>query len=115
MSLLLRLLTTATPAYAVDRSITLTTGIRSANGSLFPWMTVITNITAFVSMSAIGVCTVIFLIGAAQLVLSHGDQTKVDNGKKMMIGALIGLAIILGSYAIVRTLVYFLYVGTAGF
>jgi hypothetical protein len=71
------------------------------------------NITGFVASTAVGLCTLVFLIGAAQLVTSRGDQTAVDNGKKAMIGAAIGLAIIMGSYGILRTLIFFLYAGSA--
>ena len=88
-----------------NRSIVLETGIRIA------WPQLVANLTGFVAASAFGVCTLVFLIGASLLVISAGDQTKVDNGKKMMVGALIGLAIIMGSYGILRTILYFLYEG----
>ena len=74
-----------------------------------PFLVVMGNLYHFMAMSAAGVCTFLFLLGAGQLTISHGDQTKVDNGKKMMIGALVGLAIILGSYGIMRTILYFAY------
>lgn len=69
----------------------------------------IANLTNFVAVSSMGVCTLLFVVGAAMLTMSRGDQTKVDNGKKMMISALIGLALVMGSYGIIRTVLYFLY------
>ncbi len=90
-----------------ERSVTLTTGVRIA------WTQVFMNITGFLAATALGLCSLIFLIGAAQLTMARGDQGKVDNGKKAMIGALIGLAIIMGSYGILRTFIYFLYAGNA--
>lgn len=111
MSLLLSLL--VSPAFAQDglrdetRFVILTTGIRIS------FLQAIGNITSFIATSAAGVCTVLFLVGAAQLTLSRGDQTKVDNGKKLMISSLVGLGIVLSSYAIVTTLLYFLYEGAA--
>ena len=84
-----------------------TTGIRISFTQL------ISNIISFLSATAVGLCTLIFLAGAAQLVLSRGDQTKVDNGKKMMISSLIGLCIVLSAYAIMRTVIYFLYIWNA--
>lgn len=99
---LLRLLTIPGQAVA-QRSIVLGTGVR------IPFIQVMANIYLFMAVSAVGICTVLFLIGAAQLTVSRGDQTKVDNGKKMMISALVGLAIIIGSYGIMRTILYFLY------
>jgi hypothetical protein len=93
-------------AFALEeRFIVMTTGIR------IPLTQVLGNVTAFLAVSSVGVCTLIFLTGAGQLTLSRGDQTKVDNGKKMMIGSLIGLGLILGAFAIVRTVLYFLYEG----
>ncbi len=75
------------------------------------WMTALERLIQFAAASALGICTLLFLLGAAQITISHGDQTKVDNGKKMMQSAVIGLAIILSAYAIVRTVLYFLYEG----
>ena len=92
----------AETAYA-QRSIVLTTGIRISIAQVF------VNLYAFLAITGVGLCTLIFVAGAASLVLSHGDQTKVDNGKKMMIGSLIGVAIIMGSYGILRTVFFFLY------
>ena len=109
--LLLRFLTTPTHVLAqcVDangrpyRCITIATGVR------IPFVQAISNVVLFLATSAVGVCTVLFLVGAAQLTMSRGDQTKVDNGKKLMISSLVGLAIVATSYAIVTTVLYFLY------
>jgi hypothetical protein len=90
-----------------DRSVVLTTGIRIA------WTQAFSNVVGFLAVTGLGFCTLLFLLGASQLVISHGDQTKVDNGKKTMIGSLVGLSFILGAYAIVRTALFFLYGGTA--
>ncbi|NOS68235.1 MAG: hypothetical protein HOO67_07840 [Candidatus Peribacteraceae bacterium] len=86
-----------------ERSIILGTGVR------LNFSQVMANLTVFIAESSVGVCTLLFLVGAAMLTMSRGDQTKVDNGKKLMISALIGLALVLGAYAIVRTVLYFLY------
>jgi hypothetical protein len=55
-------------------------------------------------------CTILFLVGALLLILSRGKEDQVSRGKNLMIGSLIGLAIVLGSYAIISTFLYFLYV-----
>lgn len=114
---LLRFLLFSFTAYAQERCfdlngveyrcVTINTGVR------IPWVQAFSNVLGFASGSAVGICTLLFLVGAAQITISHGDQTKIDNGKKMMISALVGLAIILSAYAIVRTVLYFLYVGSA--
>lgn len=99
----------AQPAPVDDRGrfIVVTSGVRIS------FTQAMSNITMFLAVSAVSVCTVLFLVGAAQLTMSRGDQTKVDNGKKLMISALVGLAIVLSSYAITSTVLYFLYEGAA--
>ncbi len=108
---LLRLFATPLAAYAqcVDANGRLYRCIFVGTGVRTPFLQVMANIYLFMAVSAVGVCTLLFLIGAAQLTVSRGDQTKVDNGKKLMISALVGLAIVLGSYGIMRTILYFLY------
>ena len=103
---LFRFLFAPTRVFALEeRFIPITTGIR------IPFVQFMGNLTNFLAVSASGVCTLLFLVGAAILTTSRGDQTKVDNGKKLMISSLIGLAIALSSYGIVRTILFFLYEG----
>lgn len=105
---LLRLLLAPASVFALEnRFIVLGTGVR------IPFTQVVANVTAFAATSAVGVCTVLFLIGAAQITLSRGDQPKIDNAKALMISSLTGLAIILSAYAIIRTVIFFLYEGSA--
>ncbi len=104
---LLRLLTAPATAFALeDRFIVITTGVR------IPFVQVMSNLTGFLAVSSVSVCTLLFLIGAALLTVSRGDQTKVDNGKKLMISSLVGLVITLSAYAVVRTVLFFLYEGS---
>ena len=104
---LLRLFLAPASAFALEnRFVILTTGIR------IPFTEAANNVTLFVAVSAVGVCTLLFMIGAAQITISHGDQTRIDNGKKMMISSLIGLAIVLSSYAITQTVIHYLYEGS---
>ncbi len=101
---LLRLLLVPSLAQAAEgRFVVVTTGVR------IPFSQMMSNVTGFLAVSSVSVCTLLFLLGAAQLTISAGDQTKVDNGKKMMISSLIGLAFVLSAYAIVRTVLFFLY------
>ena len=104
---LITLLFAPVRAWALEpRFIVVTTGIR------IPFTQVVGNLINFLAVSSVSVCTLLFVIGAGQLVISHGDQTAVDNGKKMMISALIGMAITMSAYAIIRTLLFFLYEGS---
>jgi len=64
---------------------------------------------AFVSISFLAVT--IFLVGALLWVLSAGNDTLIQRGKGMMELSLIGLALVVGSYGIYRTIVFILYSG----
>jgi hypothetical protein len=70
---------------------------------------VLGNVINALFVSASAVCVSIFILGAGFMVFSAGNDTPLQRGKGMMTGSLIGLAIIVGSYAIFRTVVFFLY------
>lgn len=53
----------------------------------------------------------IFIVGAALWVFSAGNDTLVQKGKGMMQYSLIGLALVVSSYAIWRTIVFIVYSG----
>ncbi|OGJ59240.1 hypothetical protein A2635_03765 [Candidatus Peribacteria bacterium RIFCSPHIGHO2_01_FULL_51_9] len=67
------------------------------------------NFIDFLTGIAIVVCGAIFLVGALFVVLSRGKDDQVQKGKDLMIGSLIGLAVIVAAYAIVGTTFHFLY------
>lgn len=54
------------------------------------------------------VATGVFLVGALFMVGSGGNDALLSNGKKLMKAALIGLAIILSSWLILSTVVFFI-------
>lgn len=54
-------------------------------------------------------CFIFFLVGAYYLVVSGGNETRVGKGKDLMIGSLIGLAVALAAYAIIRTVFYVIF------
>ncbi len=54
-----------------------------------------------------------FVYGGAMYLLSFGDSHRVDTGKSAMTGAAIGMAIVLGAWVLVRTLVKVLLTGSA--
>lgn len=55
------------------------------------------------------IAVTIFLVGAFMMVISAGQDTMLQAGKRAMKGSLIGLALIAGSYGIYRTVVWWLY------
>lgn len=52
--------------------------------------------------------TALFLLGAILMVGSGGSEASLAAGKKIMKSSLIGLALILGSWLLLSTIVYFL-------
>ena len=72
---------------------------------------IILKILTALFTSAALVCVAIFLIGAACLVFSAGNDTLLQKGKGMMVGSMIGLALIVGSFGIYRTVIFILYAG----
>jgi hypothetical protein len=86
-----------------DRSMVVQTGVRISIEQLFA------NVYGFAAASVVSITSVLFLIGASYLVASHGDSNMVDKGKKIMIGSLIGMGIVLGAYGILRTLFAIIY------
>lgn len=67
------------------------------------------NLINWAAASIVSVCIVLFLLGAGYWVSAAGRQEAIDTGKKHMLGALQGLAVTLGSYAILRTVLFVLY------
>ena len=67
------------------------------------------NAVGLFSMTVGLVCTILFLIGALYMVLSTGSPDRLGKGQKLMTESLIGLAIVLGAYAILRTIYFLIY------
>lgn len=103
MSFLLRLFVSPTTAFAIERFTVMATGVR------LNFSQVMANLTRFIAVMSVGVCTLIFLVGAGMLTVSRGDETMKSNAKNAMKNSLIGLAFTLGSYGIIRTILYFVY------
>ncbi len=105
MSLLRLLISVLIPhALALEqRSIAMTTGIR------IPFAQAMENLIGFLAATIVTISVLFFLIGAVFLIASHGSNTDfLEKGKKTMRNSLIGLAIVLGSYAILRTVLFLL-------
>lgn len=62
---------------------------------------------AFASITFVAVS--IFLVGTVLWVFSAGNDTLLQKGKGMMQYSLIGLALVVGSYGIYRTVVFIVY------
>lgn len=64
---------------------------------------IITSIVNFLWAAIVAFCTVIFALGALFMILGAGKEDMFQKGKTMMIGGIIGLAVVIGAPAILRT------------
>ena len=95
-------------AFAQQRYIVVNTGVRMTLAAA------INKVLVFAVASIVSISTVLFLVGATYLVLGGMKENNVQTGKKLMIGSLIGMGVVLGSYTILRTVIYFIYVSGGG-
>jgi len=81
--------------------------VRNSSGGSVTFTGVVGNVlTALIGVAGT-FCAVLFLIGAFLVVTAK--QTNVDKGKDLMIQSMIGLAVTLSAYAILRTFFSVLY------
>lgn len=77
-------------------------------GTKLSWEQLTGNIINFLAIS-IGFLTVaIFIYGALLLTASGVHEEWKNKGKDIMIGSLVAMIIVLGAYAILRTVAFFL-------
>ncbi len=89
-------------AAAHAEPLTISTGVTSTIPSIFGGI-----VNLLLLWSGV-VATALFLLGAILMVGSGGNDATLSNGKKIMKASLIGLAIILGSWLILSTTIYFI-------
>ena len=87
---------------AEGRSITVNLGSK-----IDFWM-LIGNILSFLAAAALSIAPVVFLAGVLMYTIGGVDSGRADSGKKLMMASLVGFAVIIGSYSILRVLYYFL-------
>ena len=63
----------------------------------------------YMAGALIFVISAMVIVGALFIVLSRGESEMVTKGKNLIIGSLIGAAVVLGAYSILRTVFYFVY------
>lgn len=83
-------------------------GIEQSAGTLdIP--TIVGNVIS-VGLNSIGyLCTAIFIAGALLFTISAGDEQRKSLGKDLMIGAVIGIAVVAGARGILNLVYFFLY------
>jgi hypothetical protein len=83
-------------------------GIEAVTGPLnVP--TVISNILTVMLGTITLVCIAIFIAGAFFLTISAGDEQRKSLGKDLMIGAVIGIIIVVAAKAILQLAFFFVY------
>jgi large-conductance mechanosensitive channel len=106
-SLFLLLAARATNALALQqRILSVDTGFKAIT---FPRL--ITNIINFLVGAIAIFCLTLFLVGAYHMVVAGENETRLGKGKDLMLGSLIGLAVGLSAYAVVRTVFYIIFFG----
>lgn len=72
-------------------------------------MLILGNVVNFLLTTGGLVCITVFMLGTFYMVFSRGKEDLLQKGKDLMIGAGVGLAVILGAYGIIRTFFYIIY------
>lgn len=104
MSLAAATLTLLAFVGTADAALTIQTGI-SPNVTV---STIVGGLVYILLLWSSLVTTALFLLGCFLMVASGGNDALLSNGKKIMKASLIGLAIILSSWLILSTVVFFI-------
>lgn len=67
------------------------------------------NVISVMEGTILPICAAIFGFGALLYVASAGNDERKNQGKDFMVGAVIGLAIVVGSRAILDLTMFFIY------
>jgi hypothetical protein len=67
------------------------------------------NIGSTILITTIPLCSAIFIAGAFFYAISAGDEQRKALGKDMMVGAVIGVAIVAGARTMINLAYFFLY------
>jgi len=100
LSSFLRLLSAASPASAQQLVVNI--------GSPLSWGQLTSNIVNFLAASIGFVSVAIFIFGALKLTASGFNEEWRTQGKDLMIKSLVAMVIVLGAYAILRTVAFFI-------
>ncbi|PIQ76834.1 hypothetical protein COU78_00850 [Candidatus Peregrinibacteria bacterium CG10_big_fil_rev_8_21_14_0_10_49_24] len=83
-------------------------GIEQSAGTLTISI-IVSNVLSVAQDTIVPVCTAIFIAGAFFFTVSAGDEQRKSLGKDLMIGALIGIAVVVGVRQILNMAYFFLY------
>jgi hypothetical protein len=77
-------------------------------GTSFSFWAIINRIITYLTGAIAAVAMTMFVVGAFFITLSGAQEDYRQKGKDLIYGSLISLAVVLGAYAILRTVDYFL-------
>ncbi|MCX6824819.1 MAG: hypothetical protein NTY80_01215 [candidate division SR1 bacterium] len=81
------------------------TGPTLVQGSESTIFNIIQTINKYLWFSIGAICMGVLIFGGIKLITAQGDQAKMKEANKLLMGALIGILIAIFSYAIVRIIV----------
>lgn len=64
---------------------------------------ILASIITFLWVVSTAFCSLVFVVGALFMIFGAGKEDMFQKGKTMMMGAIIGLAVVISSYAMLRT------------
>ena len=79
-----------------------------ATGSSITFFGVANNIILFMAGAIPAIATAMFVVGAFMVTISGIKEEYRQTGKNLMIGSVMSLAVVLGAYALLRTVDFFL-------
>lgn len=78
-------------------------------GTSYSVEVILTRIINYMAGAVVFCAAAMFAVGALYVTASRGDADTVKKGKGLIIGAIVGAAVVLGSFAILRTIFYYIY------
>jgi hypothetical protein len=71
--------------------------------------TILTRLINYMAYTVVFAASAMFAVGALYITFSRGESDLVKRGKGLIIGAVVGSAIVLGAFTILRTMMYVIY------
>lgn len=79
-----------------------------STGSSITLTEVFSRTISFLAGAIPGIATAMFVVGAFMVTVSGVKEEYRQTGKNLMVGAVMSMAVVLGAYAILRTVDFFL-------
>lgn len=82
--------------------------LRVGVGTSYSFWTILSNISFFMASAIISVATALFVVGAVLVMASGVKEDWRQRGKDFIVGSAMSMIVVLGAYAIYRTVNCFL-------